>query len=214
MTSKHSLLTVTVLLVAAWIIFSALNPGETSYVINGKFEGIYGNPAGAQVYITQKRELISDFDKNPNHHSCILGLGGVLNTEFRGVPNRETYVYVLKQGFVPARYSFILGDPLEDQEMGEVALVSYPVDRQVDEVTALKVPCSGQLADNPKLTEVQYLENFRPVKDFHCADNSHTIVFEGRLIQSGQLVHQADFSIIYPPYQQMGVLYARPGDGR
>ncbi|WP_421946955.1 hypothetical protein [Phaeodactylibacter xiamenensis] len=214
MTPKKSLLTVTALLLAAWIVFSALNPGDTSYVIIAKFDGIYGNPAGAQVYITQERELISKFNKNHDFHSCQLGHGGTLNTEFRGVPNRETFIYILKEGFVPARYSFMPGDPLTDQEIGEVALVSYPAKQQPAITDRPQVPCSGQLADNPKLAEVQYLENFRPVTDFHCEDNSHTIVFQGKLIQSGQLVHQQDFSIIYPPHQQMGVLQTGTGRGK
>ena len=213
MASKHSLLIVTVLLVACWIVFSALNPGETSYVIKGNFEGIYGNPAGAQVFITQERELVAKFKDERKYHSCTLGKNGKLNTEFSGVPNRETFLYVFKEGFVPARYSIMLGDPNQKQEVGEVALVSYPQDAD-EGVASGHIPCSGQVADNPKLTQVQYLENFRPVKDFRCSDKSHTIVFKGRLIQSGQLVHQPDFSIIYPPHQQMGVLRAGTGRGK
>lgn len=213
MASKHSLLIVTVLLVAAWVVFSALNPGETSYVINGNFDGIYGNPAGAQVYITQERELIAEFKDEHDYHSCILGKDGMLNTEFSGVPNRETFIYVFKEGFVPARYSIMLGDPDQEQAVGAVALVSYP--KKIDEgIGSNFVPCSGQVADNTKLTQVQYLENFRPIKDFLCSDKSHTIVFKGRLIQSGQLVHQPDFSIIYPPHQQMGVLRAKTARGK
>lgn len=214
MTSKNSLLTVTVLLVAAWFIFSALDRGETTYVIKAQFDGIYGNPAGAKVYITQERGLLADFESTDQYHACILGKAGVLNTEFSGVPNRETYVYVLKKGFVPARYSFLLHNPAEDQEIGEVALVSYPREQFTGNDKASVLPCSGQLADNPLLTEVQYLENFRPVHDFHCEDNSHTIVFEGSLIQSGQPVYAQGFSILYPPDQRFGLMQNLTAGGK
>lgn len=213
MASKNSLLTITVLLVAAWFVCSALNRGETTYVIKATFDGIYGNPAGASVFITQERGVVSDFSRSDRYHSCLLGKGGVLNTEFSGVPNRETYIYIIKDGFVPARYSFMLRDPEEDQEMGDVALVSYPKGKKAAEANA-EVPCNGQIADNSKLLQVQYLENFRPVNDFHCEDNSHTIVFEGHLIQSGQPVYDRDFSILYPPNQRFGLVRQTTGNGK
>ena len=199
MASKNSLLTVSLLLIAAWFVFSSLGRGETSYVIKAQFDGIYGNPAGAKVYITQERGLISDFETTDQYHACILGKGGVFNTVFSGVPNRETYAYIIKEGFVPASYSFLLRNPTEDQNIGEVALVSYPQQQQLGTAESTALPCSGQIADNPKLTEVQYLEYFRPVNDYRCDDNSHTIVFEGSLIQFGQLIYAQGFSILYPP---------------
>lgn len=205
MTVPKSLVTVFSLGLAAWFVFTSLRPAETTYVITANFDGVYGNPAGAKVFITQKPGIPTDLGESREYHSCILGKDGRLKTRFSGVPNEETYVYVLKDDFVPARFSFMLRSSEEDQALGEVALLSYP-DPDDRELVPTNIPCTGRLTDNPKLLQVQYLENFRYIEDFHCDDKTHTIVFNGRMIKSGRADDGQNYAILYPPSQQTGFL--------
>lgn len=150
---------------------------------------INGTPIDAVAYFTQDRATPKDFE---SLNKATINSTGEFSTKFSGIPNKKTYIYILKKGYIPVREKFILNDPKEIKKLDPIYFSDLATPQPLkfaktpgQQVVVYTDTCLKKKQNkNYPIEAIEFLEEIRPVT---CVESGQRSGFQARLYIGGEL---------------------------